>query len=148
VPQPAGANVFCFFFSKKKFFLYPDLYLLADGASAAAALTMIRLGWRRAVRELRAVFVMMPELLTELILRAVAARAQAYGVTLVAVAPGDSRADVVILGPAATEDRETGPPVLAVSADYARLLGPKAGDDVALTGDALAARLRDIAAAI
>ena len=42
----------------------------------------------------------------------------------------------------------SGAPVLALSEDFSRLLGPGPEDDVAFTADALAGRLREIAEAI
>jgi hypothetical protein len=85
---------------------------------------------------------MVPALLAEMILRAVAAR----GVTLVVAARAP--ADVVILGPGAAPGRAAGAPVLALSEDFSRLLGPGPEDDVAFTADALAGRLREIAESI
>jgi hypothetical protein len=111
--------------------------------------------------ELRVALVMVPPLLADLITATVAARLARAGVRLStftvpaivthpAAPPGSTAADAAILGPgdAARAIARTlfapAMPMLRLSANLTRLLGPRPGDSAPFTPEVLAERLRDI----
>jgi hypothetical protein len=116
----------------------------------------------RLVKEFRAVLVMVPPLLADLIRHVVASRVEASVFALSIVEeisdPTDIgprlRAldpDIVIVGPAGAalliDAAAIVPPrarVLTLSADLARILGPGKGESVAFTPEVLAGSLRNI----
>jgi hypothetical protein len=112
--------------------------------------------------ELRAALVMVPPLLTDLITATLIPRLAASGLQLLvftvpaAAAPstitsGFTAADLAILGPGAGARAIAGTlfspatPMLALSADLSRLLGPAPGESAPFTPEILAERLRDLA---
>ena len=113
------------------------------------------------VKEFRAVLVMVPPLLADLIRHVVASRAEASGFALSIVAeicnPTDIGErlreldpDIVIVGSAGAAlliDAAAIVPrarVLTLSADLARILGPGKGESVAFTPEVLVESLRNI----
>jgi hypothetical protein len=113
------------------------------------------------VRELRAVLVMMPPLLAGLVRNVVAVRFKQADAQLAIVEEisdlehlpqrlGATKPDLLIIGPASDASQKVAAsiaahtPVLTVSSNLNRILGPGPTDEVAFTPDALTRRLSEI----